>query len=193
LGRHLDLGCGSVPRNPYGRSQVFGVDIREGLGDGIASANLSVQAIPYPDTYFESVSAYDFFEHIPRVVVDVAGLTSFFPFVRLMDEIWRVLEPNGLLYAITPAYPSYKAFVDPTHVNFISKKTHEYFVGDSPMARMYGFSGRFKVVRVQRVRPRLVYEPLQRTLKQKLGNWSDIISMKRSHLLWELSKMSYQD
>lgn len=179
-----------MPRNPYARDQVFGVDIRDELGENIASANLAVQAIPYPDSHFKSVSAYDFFEHIPRVVVDVAQSTSFFPFVNLMNEIWRVLEPNGLLYAITPAYPSYKSFVDPTHVNFIAKKTHEYFVGDDPMARMYGFNGRFKVVRVQRVRPRHVYEPLHSSIKQKLMNCSDMLLLKRSHMVWELSKLN---
>ena len=109
-------------------------------------------------------------------------------YIQLMNEIWRVLEPNGLFYGVTPAYPSHKSFVDPTHVNFISKKTHEYFVGNSPLARMYGFKGYFDVVRVQRIRPKHVYEPSQSTLGQKIISLSDMIALRRSHLIWEFSK-----
>ena len=188
MGRHLDLGCGSIPRNPYQKDLVFGVDIRPGLGDNITSANLAVQPIPYPDGYFESVSAYDFLEHIPRVVVDVRSATTIFPFIQLMNEICRVLEPNGRFYAVTPAYPSHKVFVDPTHVNFISKKTHEYFVGASPLGRMYGFNGHFDVIRVQRIRPKHMYEPFNLSLRQKISAFSDLINFRRSHLIWEFSK-----
>lgn len=98
------------------------MDTRDELGENIASANLAVQAIPYPDSHFKSVSAYDFFEHIPRVVVDVAQSTSFFLFVNLMSKIWRALELNELFYIITPAYPIYNVCVDSIYGNFIAKK-----------------------------------------------------------------------
>jgi len=89
--KHLDLGCGSHPRNPYEADHLYGVDIRSGLGDNIASANLAVQPIPFSDNYFSSVSAYDFLEHVPRLVLDVSSKTSIFPFIDLMNEVWRVL------------------------------------------------------------------------------------------------------
>jgi SAM-dependent methyltransferase len=152
---HLDLGCGARPRNPYGRSRVCGVDIRalsSSTDFEFRIANLSVAPIPYDDDTFGSVSAFDFIEHIPRVLATCDGNDTFFPFVRLMDEIWRVLAPRGRLYALTPALPNAEAFVDPTHVNFITDRTHEYFCGDSPLGRMYGFRGRFAVQRVQWVR-----------------------------------------
>ncbi len=191
--RHLDLGCGDVPKNPYHADEVYGVDIRTDLGPNIMSANLAIQPIPFPADHFDSVSAYDFLEHIPRLIVDLRTESSIFPFIRLMDEIWRVLIPGGRLYAVTPAYPSHKSFVDPTHVNFISKKTHEYFIGDRPLARMYGFKGQFQVLRIARVRPRTIYEPLSLSLKEKLGRVSDAISLRRSHMIWELAKRKHQD
>jgi SAM-dependent methyltransferase len=148
--RHLDLGCGRFPRNPYARRQLCGVDIRP-LGDAegfdYRVANLIVQPIPYPDRHFASVSAFDFIEHVPRVFPGEGG--TIFPFVRLMDEIWRVLAPGGRLYALTPAFPAPEAFTDPTHVNIITDKTHEYFCGDKPMGRMYGFQGSFELVRCE--------------------------------------------
>ena len=113
--RHLDLGCGTLPRNPYGRKALFGVDIRRlestaSAQFGFAAANLSFEPIPFGDSAFASVSAFDFLEHIPRVLNGPAPNTTVFPFVRLMNEVWRVLSPGGLFYALTPCYPGVEAF-----------------------------------------------------------------------------------
>lgn len=150
--RHLDLGCGTRPRNPYGRRELHGVDVRpapEGVAHQHRVANLTLEPIPYEDGSFGSVSAYDFIEHIPRILPTADGRGTVFPFIRLMDEIWRVLAPGGRLYALTPAYPHAEAFMDPTHVNFISEGTHDYFCGESPLGRMYGFQGRFRALRCE--------------------------------------------
>jgi SAM-dependent methyltransferase len=147
---HLDLGCGKFPRNPYNRAQLCGVDIR-GLqpapGFDYRPANLTLEPIPYADNVFGSVSAFDFIEHIPRLLATADGTQTFFPFIRLMDEVWRVLAPGGLFYALTPAFPNPEVFVDPTHVNVITDKTHEYFCGENPLGRIYGFRGHFTVRR----------------------------------------------
>jgi SAM-dependent methyltransferase len=153
--RHLDLGCGKFPRNPHGRATVCGVDIRalaDAEGFEVRAANLAVQPIPYDDASFASVSAYDFLEHVPRILRSADGADTTFPFIRLMNEIWRVLAPGGRLYALTPAYPHPAAFADPTHVNIVTDTTHEYFCGDNPPGRMYGFTGHFRLLRAGRVR-----------------------------------------
>lgn len=69
---HLDLGCGALARNPYGRRSLFGVDLRplSATADPATefrAANLPFEPIPYPDDRFASVSAFDFLEHVPRV------------------------------------------------------------------------------------------------------------------------------
>lgn len=149
---HLDLGCGKFPRNPYDRGRLCGIDIR-GLvpaeGFEFRPANLTLEPIPYPDGVFGSVSAFDFVEHVPRVLATADGTQTFFPFVRLMNEVWRVLAPGGCFYALTPCWPSPDVFVDPTHVNVITEKTHEYFCGDKPLGRMYGFEGHFVARRAE--------------------------------------------
>jgi SAM-dependent methyltransferase len=149
---HLDIGCGKVPRNPYSRQKLCGVDLDARVGDlaqgfDFQAANLALEPIPYPSNTFGSVSAFDFIEHVPRILVTADGRETFFPFIRLMDEIWRVLAHGGRLYALTPAFPRLQAFVDPTHVNFITEGTHEYFCGEFPFAHMYGFAGRFNIIR----------------------------------------------
>jgi SAM-dependent methyltransferase len=149
--RHLDLGCGKFPRNPYGRSRLCGIDVRPAPAEAAFEyrvANLVMEPIPYAEGSFASVSAYDFVEHVPRVLPTSDGRSTTFPFVRLMDEVWRVLVPGGRFYALTPAWPHPEAFTDPTHVNIITDRTHTYFCGDKPMARMYGFGGRFRALRV---------------------------------------------
>jgi SAM-dependent methyltransferase len=190
MGRHLDLGCGTRPRNPYRQAELYGIDIREGLAAegvvAIAAANLSLAPIPFPDSHFDSVSAYDFFEHVPRVSLDHASGRTHFPFVELMNEIWRVLKPGGLLYAVTPAWPHEKGFRDPTHVNVIAAKTHRYFTRPRLEARMYGFSGEFELLRQSRIHIRGDYEPHPPGLGRLLLRALDALAMKRSHLVWEL-------
>lgn len=189
LDRHLDLGCGACPRNPYQRAQLYGVDLQAsapGASIEIASANLSVAPIPFPSAHFASVSAYDFLEHVPRILPTPEGHGTRFPFIELMDEIWRVLAPGGLLYAVTPAYPHPAAFQDPTHVNILTDETHHYFTQPRLLARMYGFRGSFELVRQVRVRPRPDYEPPDANWHQRLRRRRLALQGEASHLVWEL-------
>ena len=188
--KHLDLGCGARPRNPYQRDQLYGLDIRAfpSMDKSVAeirALNLALEPIPYADGTFDSVSAYDFLEHVPRVALDVGQVKTLFPFVNLMNEIWRVLRPDGILYAVTPAYPHHLAFADPTHVNVITRKTYQYFTGSKPMARMYGFVGAFSVKRQMRLHPRGNYQPVEPSANLRLKMLADAVMRRRSHLLWE--------
>lgn len=189
--RHLDLGCGTLPRNPYARKALFGVDIRQlestsTPGFEFASANLSFEPIPFGDDAFASVSAFDFIEHIPRVLNGPLPHSTIFPFVRLMNEVWRVLAPGGLFYALTPCYPGLEAFTDPTHVNVITEHTHRYFCGAAPAGRMYGFDGQFTVRRAQWVIPEHSRSAVPLTRKQAWDRWRRERQGKLVYFLWEL-------
>lgn len=142
----LDLGCGPGPQNPFGASSLFGVDVQDYGDPRICVADLAVEPIPFEDKSFDFVTAFDFFEHIPRLIYLNGSRRS--PFIELMNEIHRVLKHGGLLYAQTPAYPYSEAFGDPTHVNPISKATVEYFTDPKyrELAGAYGFSGRFELL-----------------------------------------------
>jgi SAM-dependent methyltransferase len=187
-GTHLDLGCGQQPRNPYGRQKLFGVDVHHGIPTRpevtYCQANLTLNPIPFSDNTFDSVSAFDFIEHVPRQMVVDNRVTL--PFLALMDEIWRVLKANGLFYAVTPAYPSPQALQDPTHVNIITNKTHEYFCGNEAYGRNYGFAGNFEPVRVEWVDTKnaltadVSFRKALRTLHRRITRG------RLSHLLWEL-------
>jgi len=186
--KHLDLGCGQNPRNPYSQEELHGVDIREFESTKsvkFKKANLLLEKIPYEDSYFSSVSAFDFIEHVPRVLGDLNQINL--PFISLMNEIWRVLVGGGRFYAVTPVFPHPAVFQDPTHVNIITKDTHNYFCGENPDAAIYGFSGRFEVIRAEHV---IFSESLFAIKPTGFAEWRRYRREKRgrlSHFLWELS------
>jgi SAM-dependent methyltransferase len=143
----LDLGCGPVPNNPFQASMVYGIDIREDLSNcnRIKRADLSKEPIPFEDNHFDYLTAYDFLEHVPRII-DKNG-SSRLAFVELMNEIHRVLKPRGLFLSQTPAFPAKAAFQDPTHVNIITEDTFPlYFSSPNTGASIYGFKGNFELL-----------------------------------------------
>lgn len=153
----LDLGCGSHPLNPFGADNVFGCDIREDLESNVTRCNLVLEPIPHETNSLDFVTAYNFIEHVPRII---ATDSTRFPFVELMSEIHRVLKSDGLFYAKTPSFPSGEAFQDPTHVNIITGNTFPYYFCwhpfGGPWGRIYGFQGRFELVNQRRRGPYLL-------------------------------------
>lgn len=151
-------------------------------------ANLVLDPIPFEDNFFDSISAFDFLEHLPRVAV--VGQTTTLPFVNLMSEVHRVLKPRGEFYALTPYFPMDSAFCDPTHVNFISLTTVKYFSAPHNWAQMYGFKGSFELIRSQRVNFDAELrrdDPL--TAKRFVrGIINEIHPRAKQHVVWHLRK-----
>ena len=144
----LDLGCGETIRNPYQALKVIGLDIQD--------ADLAIEPIPYPSDCFDFVTAYDFLEHIPRLLYVPQRR---YPFVELMSEIYRVLRVGGKFLSSTPAFPHSAAFQDPTHVNIITPDTfYEYFDDQKTWAKMYGFKGAFHIANMRYHGPHLIAE-----------------------------------
>lgn len=144
--RGLDLGCGVAPKNPFGIEEMTGIDIVGSQSTGVIQCDLSRGEVPVKSRSYDFVSAYDFLEHVPRWAP--GEKLPRFPFIELMNEIDRSLRIGGLFFSLTPAFPSSKAFQDPTHVNIITEDTFPiYFCGKDPEARMYGFIGQFELVK----------------------------------------------
>lgn len=75
--KHLDLGCGFSTKNPYKSEYLYGINVEiidknkiqsEFIVKEIKSKNLIFETIPYTKDFFDSISAYDFLEHIPRII-----------------------------------------------------------------------------------------------------------------------------
>jgi SAM-dependent methyltransferase len=139
----LDLGCGLNIRNPFNMDEVYGIDIRERKEENIQTCDLTIETIPFPDNYFDCVSAFDFIEHIPRIIYCPSRR---FPFIELMSEAYRVLKLGGLFLSVTPAFPHEAAWRDPTHVNIITEQTFPLYFDDiNCWGRDYGFKGAFHI------------------------------------------------
>lgn len=184
--KHLDLGCGKKPRNPYFCEIVYGIDLDPNvllLGENFKCVNLSIDPIPYPDSFFDSVSGFDFLEHLPRQAIDFKEKVLRQPFIAVMNEIHRVLKPGGMFYAVTPAYPSNEAFQDPTHINYITDKTHKYFCGNECL---YGFKGNFEALEVARISISYALTA-ERNLKLSIKNFhKKVFKGGGGHLVWQL-------
>lgn len=157
--KSLDLGCGPNPKNPFNAEEVFGIDILTFNNPNIKIADLAIDPIPFEDNEFDYVTGFDFLEHIPRILY--FGRERKQPFIDIMSETWRVLKPGGEALFATPAFPSEETFQDPQHVNFISRKTVQYFCqsnpqifkeddssGYLPLGNAYGFVGAFEAIQV---------------------------------------------
>ena len=140
----LDIGSGPSPRNPFKAKLVVGADIRENTSNNVVFADLSKGKLPFDNNTFDYVTAYDVMEHIQRVSNE-DGKTVF-PFILLVNEIFRVLKPGGIFLSLTPCYPYSEAFQDPTHVNIMTENTIEKYFCESAWARIYGYNGTFKML-----------------------------------------------
>lgn len=124
LRTHLDFGCGSQPRNPFGAEKLITLDVYRS-SPGIPTDLIEPgDSFPFRDNSISSVSAYDVVEHLSR------DSSKGNQFIFYMKEIYRVLEPGGLALIIFPAFPHRDAFSDPTHINYITPRTVDYFIGN---------------------------------------------------------------
>jgi ubiquinone/menaquinone biosynthesis C-methylase UbiE len=77
--------------------------------------------LPFKENSFDEVKAYHILEHLN--------------FIEAMDEIYRVLKPNGILHVKTP-HPFSPWFYDnPTHKTFITSWSYNFYSNWSEFQR----------------------------------------------------------
>jgi SAM-dependent methyltransferase len=105
----IDLGSGTRPRSGF-----YGVDQLDLPGvDIVADLNQPLDLLP--DSCVEHLFSSHALEHVEK-------------FIPLMDEIHRILRPNGVLEVIAPHFSNAYYYSDPTHVRFFGLYTMSYFV-----------------------------------------------------------------
>lgn len=106
----LNIGAGSKPH-----PDAINIDIYK--GEGIDLVCDVESGLPYKDGTIDEVRAEYFLEQI------LENRT----FVFVMNEIWRVLKPEGLFEFKVPnaKYPT--AFKDPFDCRYFTKETFDYF------------------------------------------------------------------
>ncbi len=122
----LNLGCGRDVKSGYANMDVAalpGVDV---------VWDLNRYPWPFKDHTFNEIYASHVLEHVDD-------------FVHCMEEIYRVLQPNGKLFVKVPIFPSIYAMNDPTHKHFFTYFTFEYFTPGHTYA--YYSKAKFSILR----------------------------------------------
>src|SRR6185295_5223248 len=102
----------------------------------------ATKGLPYGSDTFDVVYSQDFLEHLPPE----AG-------VPLMNEIYRVLRPGGIMEHYVPNAGSQNDYGSPTHLSHWNLQCFEHFDVNSyrwERDREYeGFTGKFEKVRAE--------------------------------------------
>jgi SAM-dependent methyltransferase len=130
VGCSLNLGCGLKHLDGF-----VNIDNRSETDPDLVCDVTG--GLPYEDNSVDLVRADDFLEHIPIGKV-----------IPLMNEIWRVLKPDGIFESSTPSTDGRGAFQDPTHVSFWNRNSWEYY-SKKPVRELYGIVADFDIENIE--------------------------------------------
>lgn len=126
----LHLGCGLSPL-----AGATTIDLNPTVRPHVI---WDLNKIPWPfsDNSFEFIVALSIVEHLDD-------------FLGVMGEIHRVAKPGAIINILVPHFSSGAAFVDPTHKQYLSARSCDYFIEGTEIAKCYGFyvPFRFELVR----------------------------------------------
>jgi hypothetical protein len=127
----LNLGCCDAPLPDFTNVDLV-------AGPGIQAVDLRTNPWPWQDSSVEHIRAWDIIEHLPDKILT-------------MNELWRVLEPNGTVEIAVPTTDGPGAFQDPTHVSFWNRRSFLYYEAGNlyreRFAQHYGITASFRTLR----------------------------------------------
>ncbi|PNX53275.1 MAG: hypothetical protein BV458_05340 [Thermoplasmata archaeon M9B2D] len=106
----LDLGCGEKKvEGSIGVDNVAlpGVDVVH---------DLSIFPYPFKDESADVIYLNNIIEHLPDTI-------------KVMEEMYRILKPGGLLHIETVYWNHKDSISDPQHKSFFNETTWEFFTG----------------------------------------------------------------
>lgn len=118
----LFASVGLSPMDPH-EATVTHLDADAALKPDIV-CRLGTGAIPLPDDSVDMIVAWHILEHIGK-----QGEAA--EWFQAWEELYRVLVPNGWIYAESPYHDSVWAWGDPTHTRAISEHAFVFFNQDS--------------------------------------------------------------
>jgi SAM-dependent methyltransferase len=117
----LNLGCGKSIKIGF-----VNVDFEPHEGVDL-QLDLNVLPWPFEDNSIDHVFASDCFEHLSPLG-RVNGQANI---IAVMDEVYRILKPGGILEVQVPSTDGPGAWQDPTHVTYWNRNTFLYFIENS--------------------------------------------------------------
>ena len=115
--RELLIGCGNsrvkkLTLDEFEWHNLVTIDHDPNCGADVLH-DLDVTPWPLEDNSFTSAYAFEVLEHLGRQ-------GDYKAFFAHFHEIWRVLKPDGLLFATVPSWKSQWAWADPSHTRVIA-------------------------------------------------------------------------
>lgn len=69
--------------------------------------------------------------------------------VRVVEEVFRICRPGGMVKVIVPYFRSHLACMDPTHKHFFTVNSFAYFEPSHPFYERYAYTrARFRVTKI---------------------------------------------
>lgn len=106
--KKLNLGCGKDIKKGYvnlDHVKLPGVDVIH---------DLDKYPYPFKDNTFDLVYCDNVLEHLDSII-------------KPAEELWRITKKGGKIVVIVPIFPSIWAMTDPTHKQFFTYITFNYF------------------------------------------------------------------
>lgn len=128
-GLRIDLGCGR-----YKRAGFIGVDKFSVVQPDVV-CDFEKEKLPFEDSSVSEIYSSHVFEHIHDIQ-------------SVMNEVHRVMAPDGLLTIRVPYWTSEGAYRDPTHVRFFTEKSFEYWQPNNECA-YYASTAPFEILSVE--------------------------------------------
>ena len=123
--RVVEIGGG--PGLPNSERPIFRPNV-EGRPGPMVDIVHDLEQLPYPlpDKCCVTILASHIMEHLdPRRFIDI------------MDELWRVMKPDGQLLISTPYAGTPGFWQDPTHIHGYNEATWTYFDPELPLYQVY--------------------------------------------------------
>lgn len=115
----VDLACGDSKKEGY-----IGVDIVETSSTDIIH-DLTVYPWPFEDNSVDEIFCSHYVEHIPHDIYNKEDSRD--GLIQFIDEVYRILKPEGKIEIVAPYYKNERAFGDPTHKRYIGDLSFLYW------------------------------------------------------------------
>ena len=126
----LDLGCGNRKREGS-----IGIDINPKTNADVIH-NLNDFPYPFEDSKFDEIYADNVIEHLNDVI-------------KVMEELYRIGKPGGLIKVDVPYFRAHWAYIDPTHKHFFTTQSFSYFDPQHINNKLFPYSSvTFKIEKI---------------------------------------------
>ena len=114
----MKLNIGSGLTRMEGFTNVDCVQCTDDKGNQYTDVicDIEKEPLPFADNSVDEIACYELLEHIENLIF-------------VMNEMWRVLKPEGILKGKVPKEGGRGAIADPTHKRIFITDTFDYFTG----------------------------------------------------------------